>query len=67
VTVSRRVGGAVVRNRIKRMVREFFRRHHTRIYPPQDVVVIARTDASTATYADVRRELTGALKIPQAE
>jgi ribonuclease P protein component len=63
ITVSRRVGGAVVRNRVKRLVREFFRRYRHRIMPAQDVLVIARQGAATATYAEVKRELAGALKI----
>lgn len=63
ITASRHVGGAVVRNRVKRLVREFFRRHQHRIMPPQDVLVIARPAAASADYADVKRELAGALKI----
>ena len=63
ITASRRVGGAVLRNRVKRMVREFFRTHHDRIQPPRDVVVIARPGAADADYAEVKRELGAALKI----
>jgi ribonuclease P protein component len=67
ITASRRVGGAVVRNRVKRLVREFFRRHQHAIAPALDVVVIARPTAATATYADVERELGRALKIDVGE
>jgi ribonuclease P protein component len=67
ITASRHVGGAVVRNRVKRLVREFFRRHQHRIAPPQDVLVIARPGAAQAGYAEVRRELAGALKIHAPE
>jgi len=63
ITASRRVGGAVARNRIKRMVREFFRTHHNRIQPPRDVVVIAKPGAAEADYAEIKRELGAALKI----
>ena len=63
ITVSRRVGDAVARNRIKRLVREFFRHNQARIHPAQDVVVIARPGASDANYPDVQRELQTALKI----
>jgi ribonuclease P protein component len=63
ITASRRVGGAVVRNRIKRLVREVFRRHQQKLTPAQDVLVLARTGAAEATYADVRQELCEMLRI----
>jgi ribonuclease P protein component len=61
ITTSRHVGGAVVRNRVRRLVREFFRRHRRRIVPPQDVLVIARASAADATSREVVRELADAL------
>jgi ribonuclease P protein component len=67
ITASKRVGGAVVRNRIKRLVREFFRRHQHGLTPPRDVLVIARPAAADATYVAVREELSAALGINAAE
>jgi ribonuclease P protein component len=46
VTVSGRVGGAVVRNRIKRVVRETFRRTRTGLPGGLDLVVIAKPSAA---------------------
>jgi ribonuclease P protein component len=61
VTASRKVGRAVLRNRAKRLVREFFRRHVAEIHPPADIVVIVRPRAAKLTYQEVERDLAGAL------
>lgn len=45
ITVSRRVGNAVVRNRIKRVVREAFRHSGALFDAGLDIVVIARPNA----------------------
>lgn len=59
VTVSRRVGKAVERNRVKRRLREIFR-HHQEVLPPGlDVVLIARTGSSKAGFGDLRDEVVG--------
>ena len=43
ITVTRRVGNSVRRNRIKRLVREWFRQRSHRLWG-RDLVVIARRD-----------------------
>ena len=42
VITSRRIGGAVVRNRARRLLREAFRSHRARLQPGCDLVIIAR-------------------------
>lgn len=64
ITTSRKVGDAVHRNRVRRMVREFFRRRKAEIVPARDVLVIARPAATAATYATVKYELALALGLP---
>jgi ribonuclease P protein component len=57
VTVSRRVGNAVVRNRVKRRVREWFRRERVAMPPGLDWVVIARPEAARLPAQETWREL----------
>ncbi|HEY2986884.1 MAG TPA: ribonuclease P protein component [Candidatus Binatia bacterium] len=61
ITVTTRVGNAVIRNRIKRLVREFFRRQKGQTAPAQDIVVIAKRGAETLSFSDVAVELGTAL------
>jgi ribonuclease P protein component len=61
VTVSSRVGNAVVRNRVKRLVREIFRERRLSLPAPLDIVVIAKPDAAQITYAEAASELDRAL------
>ena len=54
VVASRRVGGAVVRNRLKRQMRAIFREHQ-QLFPAElDVVVTLRDGASRATFEELR-------------
>jgi ribonuclease P protein component len=63
ITVTKRIGGAVQRNRVKRRVREFFRNCRSLLQPPRDIVVIARTGAHELSFKDVESQLAQALRI----
>ncbi|MBZ0112080.1 MAG: ribonuclease P protein component [Thermoanaerobaculia bacterium] len=57
-TLSRKVGNSVVRHRIKRRLREIFRRSDLRAsLPAVDVVAHVKPAASSASFADLRAEL----------
>ena len=58
VTVSRKVGGAVIRNRVKRWIRECYRRRRSDFPGQVDMVVVARPAAAGAGQAGLCRELT---------
>lgn len=57
ITASRRVGNAVVRNRIKRQVREWFRAERKTSVRGLDIVVIARRGVEQWPAARIRAEL----------
>lgn len=58
ITVTKKIGGAVVRNRIKRLTREFFRRNQHEMSGVWDINIIARKKAaglsSSETFAALR-------------
>ena len=56
ITVTRKVGKAVARNRIKRLVREVFRRQHQHLRAGLDMVWIAKRSAAEVSYVDVEAD-----------
>ncbi len=65
VTTSRRYGRAVMRNHMKRRLREFFRVRQAHISPPLDILIIPKSHAQELTFAQIVTELERVLPIAQ--
>ena len=57
IITSRRVGGAVERNRVRRRLREIVRAEYARLLPGVWLVIVARHRAVGAEFAEMREEL----------
>ena len=55
LTVPRAIGGAVVRNRIKRRLREVFRKHRAEFGPQWDIVLNPRRAALNAPFVEIEK------------
>jgi ribonuclease P protein component len=56
LVVTKRLGKAAQRNRVKRVLREFFRRHKAAL-PAADLVIMAKKGAAALGYQQVEAEI----------
>lgn len=57
ITVSKKTGKAVVRSRVRRIIREAYRLEGDALKPGYDMVIVARGWAAKAKCGDIRKEL----------
>ncbi|MBZ4665214.1 ribonuclease P protein component [Mahella sp.] len=61
-SVSKKIGKSVVRNRVRRLIKEVFRLHINDIKPGYDLIFIARTGNKSLKYDDMERAVLDVLK-----
>jgi ribonuclease P protein component len=57
LSVSRKVGGAVQRNVLKRRIREIFRLNQSKLIQGVELVIIPRKEAVVLSYQDLEKRL----------
>lgn len=62
IVASKKIGGAVRRNKAKRRIREVIRKHLPAIRPGYDLVIVARSGLIEAPYQDVLADFQKAIK-----
>ena len=66
LSVSKKVGNAVTRNRIKRYIRQTFLELKDDLLPNADYIIIARPQAATLDFHESKKSLEHVLKIARA-
>lgn len=62
ISVGKRIGNAVMRNRIKRYIRESFLSLEDRIQPTVQMIIVARNPTRNMSYHEIRKSLLHLLK-----
>lgn len=57
ITVSKKLGKAVVRNRVRRRIREVYRLNEEKFLPGWDIVIVARSRAVEVSFQKLNESL----------
>jgi len=66
LVTSRKIGIAVKRNRVKRIIREIFRLNKHRIQPGTDIIFMPKADAVNLKYKELESVIISALERAKA-
>ena len=62
LTTGTKLGKAVVRNRVRRQLREIYRLNRDKLVPGRDIIIVARVRAVSAGYHAMERDFLRAAK-----
>lgn len=57
ITVSSKIGKAVVRNRVRRRIKEAYRLNEDKFKTPYDIVIVSRVRAANAVFSEIEESV----------